>query len=335
MASIRDVARRAKVSPATVSRFLNQDPALSITKETKQRIEQAVSDLDYKKKSTVGQKKNSSVGILTIMSEEAEIDDPYFRSIRLGIVQEAKTQKIAANRIYRVNDQLDFRVLKGLGAVIIVGHMGTEILEEVKKQNESIIIADDPFSPRETDAIFVDLEQAMTDHLERLYRDGHREMVYIGGYRRTIDITGQYQEQDNDIRAFTYSAWMKAHNLTSRSYLGEWAALDGMRLTEKMLKEGKPTAIIAGSDPMAVGVYRAVQKAGLQIPEDISVVSFDNIEVASFLTPPLSTVDLEATELGRIALRMARDKIIGERTIPMQAKIPAKVIVRGSEQAIK
>lgn len=334
MASIRDVARRARVSPATVSRFLNQDPGLSITEETKRRVEQAVADLGYQKKTTTGQKKNSSVGILTIISEEEEIDDPYFRSIRLGILQEAKAQKIAANRIYRVDSQFDFRVLKGLGAVIIVGHMEEAVLNEVRRQNESIIIADDPFSPRETDAIFVDLEQAMTDHLKRLYAHGHREMVYIGGYRRTIDITGAYRQENNDIRAYTYELWMKAHDLTPRIYLGEWTPLEGMDLTEQMLAEGQPTAVIAGSDPMAVGIYRALQKARLRIPQDVSVVSFDNIEVASFLTPPLSTVDLEAGELGRIALRMARDKIIGERSIPMQAKIPAEVIIRGSEQSI-
>ena len=111
MAGIRTVAKRAKVSPATVSRFLNNDPSLRVTEETKERILEAVQFYHYEKKERKGQKGPLiELGVLTTASEIHELEDPYFRSIRIGILTESSNSNVEVKKIlYRQQDK-EFRL---------------------------------------------------------------------------------------------------------------------------------------------------------------------------------------------------------------------------------
>lgn len=335
MAGIRDVARRAGVSPTTVSRFLNEDSGLSITDETKKRIETAVAELSYVK-GPAKRSRAASVAIVTTVSEAEEIDDPYFRSIRLGIFEEAKKQKLAANRIFRLDSEFRSEELDSFGCVIILGHLEESFLEELYDHNSELIVVDDPYTSEKYETVYSDIEGAARQHLDRLYEKGHRNIAFIGGVRTAHLPNGSVTLDEEDVRTVTYKQWMMEKGLEDNIQLalGEWSTLSGMELTEAFLSEHKeklPTAIMVASDPMAVGVYRAVQKAGLSIPEDTAMVSFDNIEVSEYLTPPLSTVELRTTELGRMAIRFAREKIDGVRSYPLRCIIPGKIIIRESE----
>jgi LacI family transcriptional regulator len=105
-------------------------------------------------------------------------------------------------------------------------------------------------------------------------------------------------------------------------------------LLKKHAQDKLPTAIMVGNDPIAVGVYRSLQKNGLHIPEDISIVSFDNIEVAEFLTPALNTVNVNTEEIGKLAVRMVNERIKEVRKVPIQVIVSNNIIVRESEKNI-
>ena len=101
MAGIRTVAQRAKVSPATVSRFLNNDPSLRVTEETKERILEAVQFYQYEKKERKGQKGPFiEIGVITAASEIDELEDPYFRSLRIGILTESSNSNVEVKKIF-------------------------------------------------------------------------------------------------------------------------------------------------------------------------------------------------------------------------------------------
>lgn len=124
----------------------------------------------------------------------------------------------------------------------------------------------------------------------------------------------------------------------SQIYLEGWTTLDGMQaadlLLKKHAKDKLPTAIMVGNDPIAVGVYRSLQKNGLRIPEDISIVSFDNIEVAEFLTPALNTVNVNTEEIGKLAVRMVNERIKEVRNVSIKVIVSNNIIVRESEKNI-
>jgi LacI family transcriptional regulator len=91
-----------------------------------------------------------------------------------------------------------------------------------------------------------------------------------------------------------------------------------------------PTAVVLASDPMAIGAIRALHEAGIKVPEDISVISFDDIEAAAFLNPPLSTVKVQTEEMGKTAVKLLYDRLKNEREIPLRVTLPTKLVLRDS-----
>lgn len=342
MAGIRDVAKRAGVSIATVSRVLNEDPTLSVTDETKEKIAEAVAFFSYQKKKAPQKRAQptKSVLLITTVSEIDELEDPYFRAIRRGIQVEAEKRKLAITQTVRLCEaKIKPEELKSSGAVIIVGQVLPSVIEFVMKYNSNIIVVDDPNATVLVDAVYTDLQQATRDHLERLYQKGHRKIAFIGGPRVLLDLQGTRYESNEDFRQTAYEEWMQQHDLAKeiQVYIAGWNTLDGMTACNELLAKSAtnlPTAVMVANDPIAVGVYRALQKQGLSIPGDVSIVSFDNIEVAEYLTPSLSTADIQTEEIGRIAIRLAKEKIEKIRAIPIRVIVPSKVIIRESEKTI-
>lgn len=344
MAGIRTVAQRAKVSPATVSRFLNNDPSLRVTEETKERILEAVKFYQYEKKERKGQKGPFiEIGVITAASEIDELEDPYFRSLRIGILTESSNSNVTVKKILYHQAEIPFQLdeLKDCGAILVIGRFCDQIIERLYHMNPHIIVLDVPSSEiyYEVDSVYTNLGKAMVQQLNRLYDKGHRNISYIGGKNQVMTIEGTTNINGLEARNIAYEQWMKEKELTQfeHSYLGEWSYEDGYRLTMELLEKQKdclPTAIVAGSDPMAVGIYRAIQKHRLKIPEDISIVSFDDIEVAEFLTPNLSSVYIAAEEIGKIAVRLARQRLLKERKVPVNVEVGYQVRVRESERTI-
>lgn len=340
MVGIRVVAERAGVSIATVSRVLNQDPTLSVTDETKEKIAESVNFYNYKKKPRATKKFNKLL-IIATSSEENELEDPYFRAIRRGIQHEADEKKLTIAQISRLSDSsLNIEELKKHQGIIIIGQVTPTVINLVKEANPNFVVIDDPNVDHQVDSVYTDFAQVTIEHLERLYQNGHRNIAFIGGCRYMTNEHGEVTCSEDEIRKTTYQKWMKEKELEKFStvYLEGWLALDGMKSVEKLLKDFEdkdlPTAIIVGSDPIAVGAYRGIKKNNLAIPEDISIVSFDNVEVAEFLTPSLSTVNVHTEELGKIAVRLIDERINKIREVPLQVIVASHVIVRESEKVL-
>ena len=110
---------------------------------------------------------------------------------------------------------------------------------------------------------------------------------------------------------------------------GKWSPETGLHFGQQIAQMNpRPTAIVVASDPMAVGVYKALAEAGLS--KDVSVVSFDDIEMAQFMTPALSSVKMKAEEMGQMSVELAKNKILGVRTMPVRVVCGSELIIRES-----
>ncbi len=338
MVGIREVAKRAGVSAATVSRVLNNDKTMTVTPETREKIIESVNFFNYSKKK-YSPKVRDSIGMITTVSEIKELEDLYFRAIRIGIEKEAKRSNISLKKVIRLPEtSLDMNMFNDCAAILLIGQVLPQTIEEIRATRSEVIVIDDPSAPSNVDAVYTDLKLPTIKHLERLYKKGHRNMIFIGGKRIVLDKNGKEFITEGDQRQLAYEEWMEEKDLNKykKVYLGDWTTLDGLSLGELFLKDyqGKtmPTAIVVASDPIAVGVYRALQRHNIKIPQDVSVVSFDNIEVAEYLTPSLSTVNIETEEIGKIAVRLAKDHINKTRKVPIRVTVPSEIIIRESEQ---
>ena len=153
MASIRDIAKEARVSPGTVSRVLNNDPTLSVAEETRKRIYDIAENFQYKK----AERKNKSIQIITYASRAKEMSDPYYREIRLAIEAEVKRLNLSLKRTLRIDgehDAIDFTKIAKAGAIIVVGNFAAEAILELQSYNQNIVVINNPNTPKSVDAVY-------------------------------------------------------------------------------------------------------------------------------------------------------------------------------------
>lgn len=336
MVGIRDVARRANVSPGTVSRLLNNDKTLSVSAATRERIYQAVEALDYDvNKRKYQKKKLPSIGVIATISRQSELDDPYFNQLRTGIEEEARKLHLGLNRVYNLSENpREWKDFDHLGAVIVVGTVTEPSLQELMKQNKNIVVVDNPDITQEVDLVYADFERMTQRILSLFLAAGHRRIAYIGGYNIDVDQAGHKEFNENEKRLRTYKQFMQEQGLAEAICykIGQWEPLEGKRMAEELLAENNPfpTAILVGSDPLSVGVYRALQSAGKKIGKDVVIASFDDIEISEFLTPNLTTVRINGRAIGRAAVRLANERIEGIRQEPVVMTFPSKLVIRES-----
>lgn len=338
MASIRDIAKMAGVSAASVSRILNNDQSFSINEHTRQRVIEIANQVNYSKEKNKRGSRNTgddlAIALIVRHSAESELDDPYFQHIRQGIEKEAAKWRLKVVRVFRMRDkQKDWQQLQKYGAVIMIGEMTTNALEEVMKYNQKLILVDNYQNDAQYDCIRTDFASKTFEILDTLYAKGHRNIAFIGGIASKVDKDGEVHFYKEEVRAEQYRQWMKLKDLEqfSHSFQKDWSPESGLQMAEEMLAlNPRPTAVVVASDPMSVGVYRAINVRGLRIPEDISVISFDDIEMARYMNPALSSVRMEAQEMGRLAVNMAKERILETRTMPITVICASQLIIRES-----
>jgi len=339
VATIKDIADRAGVSSATVSRVLNQDYSLQVSEETRQRIMDAAKALDYKKGGNRARKKNGDaaealhMGLVIWCSELLEFSDPYYLSIRQGIERECTKYGMHVTKVFRLmddNQEVDAEQLDGL---FVIGKVDLEIIQKQNAKPKPIVFIDYKLDDS-CDSVMFDLRRATRQAMEHLFELGHRKIGYIGGvsYIRTAEGRVHYVDQ----RQLEFEVMMKEQGLFDANllFVGDWRTEEGYRLMQQVLElKERPTALLIGSDPMAIAAIKAASEADLRIPEDLAIVSFDDIHMASFVTPPLTTIKVYSEEMGVTAVKLMVDKLKG-REVSLHVTIPTKLVVRKSCGAV-
>jgi LacI family transcriptional regulator len=335
---ISDVAKMAQVSVATVSRILSGDESFSATDQTRKRVFATASQLGYQpvrhKKPNLS-KINAKyyIGLLMTSSQEEEVNDPYYLSIRLGIEKRCAAMGIVLKNTIRLNaslSQADFADLDGL---IVVGSIDPQPLVQNYFQSPNIVCVNNVLQHDPGfDAVLSDLAQATEGCVNTLYDLGHRSIGYIGGSEIIHNVETHQNQLNKDIRHQAFETRMQQLGLFNpeQVFIGNWTALDGQRMAREAIRQGQlPTAFVIASDPLSMGVIHAFREEGIQVPADISVISFDDIEAAAFMNPPLSSVRVFTEEIGRQAANILVDRLSG-REVVVNVVVPSKLSIRQS-----
>lgn len=326
MATINDVASLAGVSITTVSRVLNFDDRINVTSDTKRRIFEAAEKLNYSKGRQKKQKiKELKIGIVNWYTEGEEVKDPYFLSIRMAVESKAVEEGIAFSYInlksINVDDNID--------GIVAIGKFGIDEINSIKKITTNIVFIDSSPSKLEYDSVVIDYEEGVREALDYLYNLGHRRIGYIGGQ----DCFENSNEILSDPRIGAYKAYMKDRGelRSTDIYIGRFLPEDGYKLMKKAIKNSNtPTAFFIASDPMAIGAYRALSEEGYSIPQDISIIGFDDIYMCEFLIPALTTVKVYTEFMGKVAISLLKERINGDFEICRKIVVPTKLIIRES-----
>lgn len=341
MATIKDIANEVGVSPATVSRVLNEDSTLSVAEDTRKKIFEAANRLNYRTLRQRGRTNNDKVkiGIIHWYSQKEELGDPYYISLSKGIEKECSLKKIETKSIYKNQGIYSLNQLKELEGIVCIGKFSKDEIEEFKGYSKNIVFADYYPDDDKWDCVIVDFKKSMTMAMEYLFSLGHRKIGYIGGR----EYIGKNKVLIKDKRESGYRRFMEGHELYNEDdvYTGRFTTEEGYKLMKKAIEKSKknkspiPTAFFVGSDSMAMGAMQALYENKISIPAEVSIVGFNDIEASRYLIPPLTTVKVYTEFMGKTAVDLLMERIQDKRVISKKIIIPTELIIRDSCKLIK
>lgn len=326
MATIKDIAEKAGVSIATVSRVLNYDASLSVSDDTKKKIFEIAEELSYKKRTT---KKTASakIGIIHWYTEKEELNDLYYMSIRLGIEQRCEQQDIQVVNFYNNIESMKSEDLQG---IIAVGKFSRKQVEELTSIAKHVVFVDSNPDDDRFDSIVIDFEKVTRNILDHLVDKGHTRIGYLGGREMFKDQT----EVIEDMREKTFRTYMDAANLLDEDhmYIGAFSVDDGYKLMKQAIQEkgeNLPTAFFAGNDLLAIGALRALHEEKIPVPEQVSIIGIDDLSVSKYVFPALTTVKVYTEVMGETAVDTLLERLNG-RKIAKKIFIATKLVIRKS-----
>ena len=341
MVTLKQIASAVGVSSATVSRVLNFDETLSVTPQTRQAIIETAEALNYATPrnrnrgpaTTAATTTATKLALVHFLRPDQELADPYYVSLRLGIESRCAHHKLEVVKIYHTDALPDPKLLKATSGVIAIGKQEEPEAAWLKQHSRHLVFADYLPPDEEIDSVHADRPLAMRKLLRGLTDTGFARIGFVGWW----DHVQAGQKTQWEERGLTYMKWMQdnAQFDPALCLFDTNTEQSGYMLTKQILAVAKrPDAIVAGNDNMAVGAYRAIHECGLKIPQDIAVASFNDISVAQFLNPPLSTVRLPSEEIGESAVDMLLERIAG-RVTAKRTILASRIIWRGSTSRSK
>lgn len=329
MPTMKDVACLAGVSTATVSRVINE--AGFVSEELIERVVHAMKDLNYQPNAVARSLRTRTTNMVALVIPD--VTNPYFPELARGVQDVAEENDcvvILCNTDRELGREMHFlRVIsrQRVDGLIINPSVslfeGRQALHDV--QVPVVLISALPFGPQ-FDSVMINNVQGACDAVSYLIDLGHRRIGLVGGSRALG--SGEQRLQG-------YMHALREHGLSVDEELITEAAFTrdgGYECMNSLLSlQSLPTAVFASSDVMAIGALSAAQEAGLQVPDDVSVVGFDDIPLAAMTIPKLTTISQPTYETGAVAARLLFERIGGASPQDFQKVVlDHRLIVRES-----
>lgn len=298
-----------------------------VPNETRQRVLMAAQQIGYRVKAKhreIGRNSIQRVGIVAYKSEQYELNDPYFQSIRQGVEDECNLLGFRENVVFQWSEQReDYSKLDAVDGLVIIGDnlMAAKRFEDWGRR---VVFVDSNPDPRLFNSVMVDFERATREALDHLLAIGYRNVGHIGA----VNLGKKVDPRDKAFRA--HMASMDLLDERNIHIADDWTSNDGYQIAQQCITQGAlPEAFFVASDPLAIGVIRRFIEEGIRVPEDVAIVSFDDIEVSAFVTPPLTTIRVPTEVMGRTAVDLLVNGL-GSHGLPLQVTVPTELVVRES-----
>lgn len=309
--SVLDVAEHAGVSPATVSRVLNN--TTNVRESVRARVLEAVTAVGYK----VSPTRRASTTQKTVALLITDIVNPFFPEIVRGVQDEARIDNTALLLCDSAEDpQWEQKILQTLanqsvdGVIVCASRLATQdLIAFHDRYRTPMVVVNRRIGHPDIPCIVVDFASAAYVAGRHLVNLGHTRVAYLAGPSAT---------EASQVRRQGLEQALQEANLTLDPELclscfpNVEGGFQATSVLLSMSEAERPTAIMAYNDIVAIGALQAIRAHNLRIPEDISVVGFDDIAMAAHTNPPLTTIDQPKHRLGKLAMRMIRQMLQGE-----------------------
>ncbi len=324
---LEDVAKRARVSIATVSRVLND--VGPVKNATRARVLKAIQELKYHPNiyaRTLAGGKTRTLGMIV-----SNLENPFFLDIFRVIESDAHRcgyDVLVANTDYqprRLVSSVHLMMGRRLaGLAVIVSEMEPSLIQELTESNLPIVFYDVGTPARNISNIKVNYQKGIQRAVEYLYSLGHRRMAFVGHHTSLEPLLD---------RKVSFLETMKryAGEVEFATVADRDGPAGGQEATRTLLASGfRPTAIICVNDYMALGVLKALREQGLTVPGDVSVTGYDNISLSEYASPALTTVNIPREKIGHLSFEALVPPSEGEPILGREFLIDPELVIRES-----
>lgn len=306
MATVKEIAEIVGVSSAAVSRVLNYDEGISVSQETRDAIFATAEKIGYKKR--VIYPKIENVALLYWVTHEEELEDIYYQAIHNELLKQAKKMNI---HLTVVTKEEGFEAIQpNINAFVAIGWFNRKELNRLYKICKKGVFIDTSPDEKLFDAVRPNLDSFVTQMVDYFVEKGHETLGFIGGTDRNIDT----EEPSMDIREWSFRQSAQYYNRLNEDYIfiaKRYTVAEGYRLGKEMVQKGKiPSALCLASDTLAIGVLQALNEEGIQIPEQVSIFSINDVNVAQYVSPPLTTFHIDIPIICESALDLLRNRVL-------------------------
>ncbi len=328
--TMKDVAKKANVSLSTVSRVINKSNLVS--KDTAIKVRKAIKELDYQINESARALRTNISKLIGVIG--AGMDNPFLMKVLKSIETEAIKENYniiygdsegeLEQELYYINM---FQQKKIDGLVIMTANFSDELIEAVKKSNIPTVFASGYLKQSELPSVTVNNVKAAEDVSEYLFELGKYFGIIRGPYRDSVaseermqGVINKYKEKNVKLK---------------KKYIaeGDFTFKSGYKAAKILIKKNeKLTSIFAFNDQMAIGAIKYCIDNNMQVPDQISIIGFDDIEAAKFANPSLSTVYQSGTKLGIEIMDILLKEINGSQVTRSNVFIPHELIIRESSK---
>ena len=331
--TIRDVARKARVSVATVSRVLTGKQP--VREPTRKRIETAIDRLGYAPHGAARSlitRRTNTVGVL-LPDIYGEFFSELIRGIDATMRRHGYHVLVSGSHGDRGETGAMLRAMRGRvdGLIVLSPESGSHILPRHFGESLPVVLLNSAVDGRAFDLINIENYDGAFAMVRHLSDQGHRRIAFIKGPDANRDASERLRGYRDAIAAIS------AERSPELVQSGDFREETGYRAGQRLLAlSRRPTAIFASNDAMAVGCLCALQEAGVRVPADIALAGFDDIPIARFTAPPLTSVRVSIAELGRAAAERVLHAVKSHnRQKPMHMTLPTELVIRDSTGAGK
>jgi LacI family transcriptional regulator, galactose operon repressor len=348
MVTVRDISRESGFSVGTVSIVLNDAPlARYMSEKTKLHIKEVAQRLGYSPNQFARSLRGSrshTIGVMVI-----DVTDPFctliVRGIESGLFQHSYLSIFADahNEPSRFERYLEMMLERRVEGLIVIANwlvLDINLLSDLEKHHIPTVIVAREIQPDAMSSVIVDNEAGARKALQHLYELGHRKIAFIRGPKAL----GDSQLRWSAVRSFARSVKL---NIDPKLVVEVPSVADpsmgfdsAEKLTEELLKRGRPfSALMAYDDITALGAMRALAKVGIRVPEQCSVIGFDDVALAAFSTPPLTTIRQPMETMGSAAADLVIQAIkakMEKRDLSLtHRKLAPELVVRQSTRLLE
>lgn len=335
MATLRELSDYTGFSITTISRVLNDDPTISVQPATRAAILDAAGKLHYQStprpRRSAPKTGGAQIAFAEMLTPVEQLSDPYYLYLKIYAQQHCNDLGLAAIQLGETDRGYQAPSGQTPGGILAIGIFDCEQVKSLSALSDNLVFLDSCPDPTRCDSVVLDFDLGIELALDHLLALGHRRIGFLGPDRKLDCLKRPAPE----VRRQHFIDYMKRRALFDPALLLECSmdALSARSAVGRLAQSGDalPTALLAANEETAIGAVSGLRENGLRVPQDVSIISFNDTPLSALTDPPLTSISTHVELMSETAVDLLVSRIrTGRKQLPLKLVVPPALIERES-----